>query len=175
MADLAGTNLDPNVPENTGGFTVVPEGKYQVVIVGDRLVDTKAKDGKILELKVQIIDGEHRGSTVIDRLNIVNKSSIAQAIGQGQLKRICNLCNVQYPPANTTGLIGKQMQNNNSQNVVGYRQEQRCATSYTAQTEQVLGYTQIVVDAGGYKVTANTKRSVKVGDVVNVGVALTVQ
>ena len=35
--------------------------------------------------------------------------------------------------------------------------------------------TQIVVDAGGYKVTANTKRSVKVGDVVNVGVALTVQ
>jgi uncharacterized protein YcfJ len=73
------------------------------------------------------------------------------------------------------GLIGSQMQNNNSQSVVGYRQEQRCATSYTQQSEQVLGYTQIVVDAGGYKVTAKTKRSVKVGDVVNVGVALTVQ
>ena len=73
------------------------------------------------------------------------------------------------------GLIGSQMQNNNSQSVVGYRQEQRCATSYTQQSEQVLGHTQIVVDAGGYKVTANTKRSVKVGDVVNVGVALTVQ
>jgi uncharacterized protein YcfJ len=73
------------------------------------------------------------------------------------------------------GLLGSQRNKQNSQQIVGYRQEQRCATSYTAQTEQVLGYTQIVVDAGGYKVTANTKRSVKVGDVVNVGVALTVQ
>jgi uncharacterized protein YcfJ len=73
------------------------------------------------------------------------------------------------------GLLGSQRNKQNSQQIVGYRQEQRCATSYTAQTEQVLGYTQIVVDAGGYKVTANTKRSVKVGDVVTVGVALTVQ
>ena len=73
------------------------------------------------------------------------------------------------------GLLGSQRNKQNSQQIVGYRQEQRCSTSYTAQTEQVLGYTQIVVDAGGYKVTANTKREVKVGDVVNVGVALTVQ
>ena len=73
------------------------------------------------------------------------------------------------------GMIGSQRNKQNSQTIVGYRQEQRCSTSYTAQTEQVLGYTQIVVDAGGYKVTANTKREVNVGDVVNVGVALTVQ
>ena len=73
------------------------------------------------------------------------------------------------------GLIGSQRNKQNSQQIVGYRQEQRCSTSYTTQSEQVLGYTQIVVDAGGYKVTASTKRSVKVGDVVNVGVALTVQ
>jgi len=73
------------------------------------------------------------------------------------------------------GLIGSQRNKQNSQQIVGYRQEQRCSTSYTTQSEQVLGYTQIVVDAGGYKVTANTKREVNVGDVVNVGVALTVQ
>ena len=73
------------------------------------------------------------------------------------------------------GLMGSQMNKNKNQQIVGYRQEQRCSTSYTTQTEQVLGYTQIVVDAGGYKVTANTKREVNVGDVVNVGVALTVQ
>ena len=73
------------------------------------------------------------------------------------------------------GLLGSQRNKQNSQQIVGYRQEQRCSTSYTAQSEQVLGYTQIVVDAGGYKVTANTKRSVQVGDIVNVSVALTVQ
>lgn len=110
MADLTGANLDPNVEENTGGFTVVPEGKYQVVIVGDSLKDTKAGTGKILELKVQIVDGEHRGTTVIDRLNIVNQSDVAQKIGQGQLKRICNLCGASYPPSDTSGLIGKPMQ-----------------------------------------------------------------
>jgi len=110
MADLTGANLDPNVEENTGGFTVVPEGKYQVVIVGDNLKDTKAGTGKILELKVQIVDGEHRGATVVDRLNIINQSDVAQKIGQGQLKRICNLCGVSYPPSDTTGLIGKPMQ-----------------------------------------------------------------
>lgn len=109
MADLSNQNLDPNVEENSGGFTVVPEGKYQVVIVGDKLTDTKGGTGKMLELKVQIIEGEYRGSTIIDRLNIVNASSIAQKIGQGQLKRICNLCKVQYPPASTEGLIGKPM------------------------------------------------------------------
>ena len=109
MTDLTGANLDPNVEENSGGFTVVPEGKYQVVIVGDKLTDTKAGTGKILELKVQIIEGEHRGVTVTDRLNIVNKSDIAQKIAQGQLKRICNLCNVPYPPSSTDGLIGKPM------------------------------------------------------------------
>lgn len=73
------------------------------------------------------------------------------------------------------GMIGSQRNKQNSQTIVGYRQEQRCSTSYTTQSEEVLGYTQIVVDAGGYKVTANTKREVNVGDVVNVGVALTVQ
>ena len=109
MADLSNTSLDPNVEENSGGFTVVPEGKYQVVIVGDKLTDTKAGTGKILELKVQIIEGEHRGVTVTDRLNIVNKSDIAQKIAQGQLKRICNLCGVDYPPSSTDGLIGKPM------------------------------------------------------------------
>ena len=109
MADLSGANLDPNVEESSGGFTVVPEGKYQVVIVGDRLKDTKAGTGKILELKVQIVEGEHRGTTIVDRLNIVNASSVAQQIGQGQLKRICNLCGVDYPPASTDGLIGKPM------------------------------------------------------------------
>ena len=110
MADLSNTSLDPNVEENSGGFTVVPEGKYQVVIVGDKLTNTKAGTGKMLELKVQIIDGEHRGTTVIDRLNIVNQSDMAQKIGQGQLKRICNLCGAAYPPSDTTGLIGKPMQ-----------------------------------------------------------------
>jgi len=151
MADLAGTNLDPNVPENTGGFTVIPEGKYQVVIVGDRLVDTKARDGKILELKVQVIEGEHRGSTVIDRLNIINKSPVAQAIGQGQLKRICNLCGVNYPPANTEGLIGKPM-------VATIKTESFISNNSgnELQSNKIAGYNPVLTTSQTNKASADT-------------------
>lgn len=110
MADLTGTNLDPNVEESGGGFTVIPAGKYKAVIIADRITDTKNGSGKMLEMKVQIIDGPQKGETLTDRLNIVNASAQAQAIGQGQLKRICGLCGVQYPPTSTEGLIGKPMQ-----------------------------------------------------------------
>lgn len=71
------------------------------------------------------------------------------------------------------GMIGADRKKQNQQ-IVGYRQEQRCSTSYTTQSQQVLSHTAIVVDAGGYMVTANTKRQVAVGDVVEVGVQLTV-
>jgi len=108
MADLTGTNLNPNVEETGSAFTVIADGNYNAVIIGDRVVDTKKKDGKMLEIKWQIIDeGPFQGETIIDRLNIQNPSIQAQNIGQGQLKRICGLCGVTYPPQNTDGLVGK--------------------------------------------------------------------
>ncbi len=55
MSNLNGLNIDPNVDENSGGFTVLPAGKYKAVIVGDELVDNKSGTGKLLSLKVQII------------------------------------------------------------------------------------------------------------------------
>lgn len=106
MVDLNDLNLDPNVKEQSE-YTVIPEGNYNAVIIQDKLVNTKAGTGKLLELKWQIVDGEFKNETIIDRLNIMNQSLEAQKIGQGQLKRICTLCNVVYPPQNTQGLIGK--------------------------------------------------------------------
>lgn len=110
MADLTGVGIDPNVPENTGGFTLIPAGKYNAVIVADKVVKTKDESGKILELKVQIIDGPHAGESITDRINIINKSAQAQAIGQGQLKRICNITGCPFPPADTTMMYGKPLQ-----------------------------------------------------------------
>jgi len=109
MADLSNAGLDPNVPESTGGFTLLPDGKYKVVIVGDKVVPTKANDGRILELDVQIVEGPHAGHKIPDRINIINKSAQAQAIGQGQLRRLCTLTNIPYPPANTASMYGKPL------------------------------------------------------------------
>ena len=109
MSDLSGLNLDANVQENDGEFTVLPAGKYKMVMVGDELKDNKAMTGKILVVKLQIIEGQFAQEIVKDNINITNPSPQCQAIGQGTLKRICNMCQVPYPPQDTNGLMGKPM------------------------------------------------------------------
>lgn len=110
MSDFTGLNIDKDVKESTGGFTLIPAGKYKACIVGDELKDTKAGTGKIWSVKVQIIDGEYFGEIITDNINIINPSEKAQAIGQGTLKRICNICGVPFPPQNTSGLMGKPLE-----------------------------------------------------------------
>lgn len=73
------------------------------------------------------------------------------------------------------GLLGNQIRRNNSQQIVGYRQEQRCNTNYSTQTQQQYSHSDIVVEVNGMQVNAQTRRKVKVGDTVNVQVTLQVQ
>jgi hypothetical protein len=55
------------------------------------------------------MDGQFAGEVLTDYINITNANPKAQAIGQGILKRICNLCGVPYPPQDTAGLMGKPL------------------------------------------------------------------
>ena len=110
MTVLTGLNIDPNVPESGGDFVVLPPGKYQAVIIGDELRDTKAGNGKMLVITLQIQDrGEFFHIEIMDRLNIINPSEKAQSIGQGTLKKICNLTNCPFPPADTRKMYGKPL------------------------------------------------------------------
>ena len=109
MANLSGLGIDPDVKESTGEFIILPEGKYKAVILTDELASNKADDGKLLILKVQIIDGKFTGHEILDRLNIINKSQVAQSIAQGTLKRICAVCKVPFPPSDTKKLYGVPM------------------------------------------------------------------
>ena len=106
MAQLGNLGLDPNVPESNGEFTVLPAGKYEMVIKQDVLKDNSKRTGKLLELTLEVIKGEYSGTEIIDRLNIINPSDVAQKIGQGTLKRICNLCGVPFPPDDSRKLWG---------------------------------------------------------------------
>ena len=109
MANLNGLNIDPEVQESNGVFEVLPAGKFKVAMVGDELKDNKAGTGKILEIRLQVIEGQYAQEIIKDNINITNPSAVCTAIGQGTLKRICNLCNVQFPPQETAGLMGKPM------------------------------------------------------------------
>jgi len=110
MANFNGINIDANVEESTGEFIVLPAGKYKACIVSDEIKDNRAGNGKIWAIKLQIIQGQYSGQTLTDYINIVNVNLKAQAIGQGILKRICNICNVQFPPTDTVGFMGKPME-----------------------------------------------------------------
>ena len=88
MADLTTLNFDPAQTEDMGDcFKVLPPGHYNVVIVESAVNNTKAGNGKLLELKYQVIEGAHTGDTLTDRLNLVNPSELAQKIGLSQLKK----------------------------------------------------------------------------------------
>jgi|TARA_B100001093_G_scaffold158983_1_gene151441 uncharacterized protein YcfJ len=67
------------------------------------------------------------------------------------------------------GLVGSQMQQKNNQQVVGYRQEQRCATSYTTQSEEVVVGYNVAFEANGFQ--GVTKRATP----LNAGAPITVQ
>lgn len=111
MANLATIKgqIDSNVQESTGAFMVLPAGKYRACIVADDLRDNKANTGKILKIKLQVLEGQFAQEILEDNINITNPSAQCQAIGQGTLKRICNVCNVPFPPNDTAGLMGKPM------------------------------------------------------------------
>lgn len=109
MSDLTGLNIDAEIQEQdgSGGRTLVPRGKYRSVMVFESVNDNKAKNGKIFEVRWQIVDGQHADTILRDWLNIVNPNKISQDIGQGTLKRICRLTGVPFPPPDTSLMFGK--------------------------------------------------------------------
>lgn len=77
------------------------------------------------------------------------------------------------------GLLGSQqkaIKNQGKGQIVGYRQEQRCSTSYTTQQQQVFSHNDIVVDVEGLLVSAKTARQdVQVGASIPVMMTLQVK
>ena len=53
-------------------FTPLPAGQYKVIIIADELKTTKAGNGSYLQLTMQVVEGEHEGRRLFDRLNLDN-------------------------------------------------------------------------------------------------------
>jgi len=108
MADLTGLGIDENVKEDNGGFTLYDEGWYKQCLVKTEVIPTKDGKGKRFMLALQFLDGQYSGDVYTkEGLNIINNSKKAQEIGQGQLKKLCKLTGVPFPPPNTTHMHGK--------------------------------------------------------------------
>jgi len=94
MADLTGFDARKVEPNS---FEALPAGDYPVVIVASEMKDTKDKQGKFLELKLQVLSGQFQNRTLYDRLNLVNKNDQAVQIAKGTLSAICRAVNVLTP------------------------------------------------------------------------------
>lgn len=95
MADLSELDLTGTEPSReAGNFELLKSGLYPACIVDSELADTKDGTGRMLKLTLQITDGEHKGRTFFDRLNIYNKSEQAQEIARKTLRLLTDLCGV---------------------------------------------------------------------------------
>lgn len=64
------------------------EGTFLAHITESEMKPTKSGNGEYLALKVEVLDGEHKGRTVYDNLNLVNPSEKAMEIAYQTLSAI---------------------------------------------------------------------------------------
>ena len=95
MANLSG--FDANVVEPNAPRDPLPEGRYLCVIVDSEMKATKNQNGEYLELEMEVIDGQHKGRKLWDRLNLNNPNETAVRIAQGTLSAICRAVGVMRP------------------------------------------------------------------------------
>ena len=85
-------NVEPNAPRDP-----IPAGWYKCVIEASEEKPTKAQTGSYLQLTMQVIEGDHAGRKVIDRLNLNNPNQTAVEIAQRTLSSICRAVGVMTP------------------------------------------------------------------------------
>ena len=83
--------------EPAAEFTPLPNGQYVAVIGESEVKDAKTGNGRYLGLTFVIIEGEYTNRKVWTRLNIFNRSAVAQQIANGHLSSICRAVGVMKP------------------------------------------------------------------------------
>jgi hypothetical protein len=94
MADLQGFDATQVPP---GSFDPLPPGRYPAVIVASEMKATKTGTGNYLEVVLEVIEGEHKGRRLWDRLNIKNPNAQAEQIAKATLSAICHAVGVLQP------------------------------------------------------------------------------
>jgi hypothetical protein len=94
MADL---NFNANEVDPASIFDPLPGGRYMCIVVESAMKPTKAGPGKYLELKFQVVDGEHKGRYLWCRLCLDHANAQAVQIARGQLSSLCRACGIMQP------------------------------------------------------------------------------
>lgn len=94
MADLTGFNANEH---DDPGFDPLPEGHYLLIVEASEMKPTKAGTGTGINMKFQVVDGDHKGRGFFKWINYKNPNDTAQKIGRAELAMICRACNKPQP------------------------------------------------------------------------------
>lgn len=83
--------------EPTASYEPLPAGWYKAVITASEEKPTKAQTGSFLMMTLEVIDGEHQGRKLIERLNLNNPNPTAVEIAQRTLSGICRAVGILTP------------------------------------------------------------------------------
>jgi hypothetical protein len=93
--DLHG--FDANAVEPQQSMEPLPAGWYRAVITASEEKPTKAQTGSFLMMTLEVIEGQHQGRKVFERLNLNNPNATAVEIAQRTLSSICRAVGVMTP------------------------------------------------------------------------------
>lgn len=137
---MAILNFNAQDVEPAEAFTALPAGLYNAQVIESDLKPTKNGTGHYLQLTWKILEGQHAGRLVFDRLNIHNANETAQKIGQQQLSALCHAVGIMQVADSS------QLHNKPCRIKVTIRQDQQYGDS-----NEIKGYEAI---AGGAKPAA---------------------
>lgn len=91
---MAAINFDATTVEPNASFDPLPAGWYNANITSSEMNPTKDGSGAYIQLELTILDGQYANRKVFDRLNVQNKSQVAQEIAYATLSSICHATGV---------------------------------------------------------------------------------
>lgn len=106
--DFMGNEFDPNeAAKNAGGFDPLPRGWYYGRITEAEVQDTKAGNGKMVFVRLDIEGPKGAGRVVFDRMLVQHPSEEAVEIGRGRFGALCVAAGFETKPNDTKELLGK--------------------------------------------------------------------
>lgn len=91
--DYNATEADPNAAD----FDPIPQGTYLAACVASEEKQAKSGQGLYFEFEFEVIEGEHKGRRLWDRINHKHSNDTAQSLGRSKLSQLCHSVNVLQP------------------------------------------------------------------------------
>lgn len=78
-------------------FKPLPEGSYEAVVIDSDIKETRAGNGRYIQLEFEVVSGEYLGRRLWGRYNIENANRDAVEIGRAQFSAVCQAAGVPAP------------------------------------------------------------------------------